>query len=226
MPIALRTLSALVFFALAACLFAALGLWQVQRLEWKTRLINDIQTAARQPVLAVSASNTLDALPWRRVRLEGQFSPPVSWRLYAPRQSGQGWRILSPFRLAGGGYVFVERGWLADSLPIPPPPAARIITGTLAPPPSASIFDPPPAIAANQWFAADLAAMSQAARIPPPASVILHAARPENGLAASPPRPNLRNAHLHYAITWFALCAITLLLTLAALKKGQFRRKV
>jgi surfeit locus 1 family protein len=137
-PVAL-TLAA----ALAFALLVGLGVWQLDRLQWKERELARItqrQTAAAQPIGPVLAQAAKGA--------DVSFTPVTALCGPAPPEravvrlvTDQGdWiaRVLSPCRLAGRPYdgLLVDRGFLLSSrgstmtpdVTLPPP---RSVTGVL-----------------------------------------------------------------------------------------------
>ncbi|HTR98034.1 MAG TPA: SURF1 family protein [Candidatus Acidoferrales bacterium] len=112
-----RTLLAgLVCLALAG-VCARLGFWQLTRWSEK-RHDNATLTAALRatPESLAAPLPPLAALAGRRIRLAGRYDAGWSvvlddrWRDDAP-----GVELVTPLRLAGGGAVLVDRGWLASA---------------------------------------------------------------------------------------------------------------
>jgi cytochrome oxidase assembly protein ShyY1 len=125
------------FTVLLVPLMAGLGFWQLQRAEEKAALAADWE--ARQHLapapLAELVDAQADALPYRRVRIVGEFSPEqfflVDNKIYKGRF---GYEVLAVFHWSGGA-VLVNRGWIAGdsarlSLPEVPQVAGQLaLTG-------------------------------------------------------------------------------------------------
>src|SRR5436305_12648131 len=105
------TLGALAGFAA----LIALGTWQVERLHWKEGLIAGRAAAVSAPPAelprTLAAARPLD---FHRVEAKGEFLHDREIPVHAiERQRGAaGYLVLTPLRLADGGLVLVERGWV------------------------------------------------------------------------------------------------------------------
>ena len=197
-----RPMPALTVFALLAlALLLTLGVWQLQRMEWKAQLM--AQYEARGEV-----SSFRDALCGES---DGPFSPSIDapaplsgaqLRLYESRQ-GPGWLRLSampaPACAGEGRYLLVESGWEALAGGRFEPTERWRITPLTGP----SWMDAPNNAEANEWHAFDRPAMEQALDLPPGALLDVWARSD-----ALPPASFERTTpatHLGYALTWFGL---------------------
>jgi surfeit locus 1 family protein len=213
-----------VFTIPAIALMLGLGVWQLDRLAWKTDLIAEIQSRLAAPpaplgdVLA-EAGGALAGVQFRRVSVTGEFLNDRELYLAARSMNGNpGYHVMTPFRQADGGTVLVDRGWVPVDRKLP---AARA-DGQLAGPqtldgvirlPRAgkAWFQPDNEPQNNMWFWIDLPAMAAHAGAGDAAPVYLDAGPAENpgGFPiGGQTRVNLPNDHLQYAITWFALAVI------------------
>jgi len=218
----------------------ALGVWQLERKTWKEGLIAQVEArAAGAPV------DITDMPPeWRdparladvdftRVVIRGKFDNSRELHMIAPQRNGAGWMVITRFD-APEGSVLVMRGVVPDQLKDPAKRAAGQIEGDVAvigrirQPEQAGLFTPANDVARNNWFWRDLAGMQHATGIDEaskalPFFIELEAPVP----AGAGPRPqldqvNLRNDHLQYAITWFALAGVMVVM-FAVWLRGQFR---
>ena len=86
----------------ALALLLYLGWWQVERLQWKTDLIAELQIRAAAPTIPMPTDRRVAAedLVFRTVTITGRYIHVAEMRLgwwgYPARESG-----LGPFRLAG-----------------------------------------------------------------------------------------------------------------------------
>jgi surfeit locus 1 family protein len=103
---------ALTVGAVAACL--ALGTWQIGRAREKQALIDTFDRGGNAAVpLPATAVDTLPR--YQRVVTSGHFESGRQILIdNMPSRTGQaGYRVLTPFRRAGGGRVLlVDRGWV------------------------------------------------------------------------------------------------------------------
>jgi surfeit locus 1 family protein len=117
--------------ALACAGFFALGIWQLQRLQWKNALIAQVdQRVHAAPAAAPSPSawTTLskDNDEYRHLRLEGRFLDRLSTKVQAVSELGAGFWVLTPFVMSGSGgggindnandsaVVLVNRGFIPN----------------------------------------------------------------------------------------------------------------
>lgn len=196
---------------LLAAMFVALGVWQVERRAWKLQLIAAVDARAHAaPVPAPRRAAEGDA--YRRVRVAGTFDHDRATLVQAVTERGPGFWLVTPLRTAGGWTVLVNRGFVPDARAPTRKPAGPItVTGLLRLSEPGGGFlrrnDP----AANLWHSRDVAAIARARGLKHVAPYFIDAdARgagyPVGGLTVI----RFRNAHLIYALTWFALAGLSL----------------
>ncbi|RJG00945.1 SURF1 family protein [Noviherbaspirillum sedimenti] len=158
-----HSLAALVTLAVCAALaftgFVALGTWQVQRLQWKTALIERVeQRIHADPVAAPGPQRwpQMTALSdeYRRVSITGSFLHELTTLVQASTTLGAGYWVMTPLRSADGSsadgsIVLINRGF------IPAGPAGRIAA------PAAATNAAPAAQAAPAVTVTGLLRMSQ-----------------------------------------------------------------
>jgi surfeit locus 1 family protein len=192
--------------------FCALGAWQVQRLGWKRDLIARVERGLR----AAPVPAPLDAGPadeYRRVTLTGMFLHDKAALTQAATIHGAGFWVLTPLRRANGTITFVNRGFVPSRKATYARPGGTVrVTGLLRLPESGGGFlrsnDP----AADRWHSRDVAAIAKARGLSrvTPYFVDADAGAQANALpVAGLTVVRFPNNHLQYAITWFALAAMT-----------------
>jgi surfeit locus 1 family protein len=207
---------------LAFCCLIALGVWQVQRLKWKTDLLARIaalQSAPAQPIEAVLRRERAGAdINYTRVRLDcaAAETGPVL-RLYAVYQGLAGYRLITACPLPQGPYgvVLVDRGFIGMQGGEQPRdiPGRRLdapLVGVLRLGDRPNMVTPKNQPDQNLWYWRDVPAMAAAlhAARPAPAFLMLESPAPSSGEPRPAPLPvNIPNNHLGYAITWFGLAA-------------------
>lgn len=208
----------------AVLVFCGLGIWQIERRAWKLDLIARVDARLRAaPVPAPDAgdwaglSEAADA--YRRVSLTGRFLVAAPALTLAVTEAGPGFWVLAPFREARGFTVLVNRGFVpqaeAEALRAAPAQAGPEVRPTgllrLGEPGGGFLRRNDPA--GERWYSRDVAAIAQARGLGPVAPYFVDAD------AASEPGPvprggltvvAFRNSHLVYALTWFALAAMSL----------------
>ncbi len=206
----------------AVCILIGLGLWQLDRLEWKTGLLARIgDSMAMAAVDMPAAFADPPAWDYRRVRIEGVYLHDRELYLTARTHRGRaGGHVIAPLRrtdgVAAGQVILVDRGWVPDDRRDPAtrtggqPAGTVTVEGVLRRPPERGWLQPDNQPADNLWFWVDLPAMAAAAGLPTAPALILEAVADAPGEAlpvGGQTRVALPNDHLQYALTWFALAA-------------------
>lgn len=221
-----------VSFAAALVLLCGLGTWQVQRLAWKTQLLERIsqaQTAPAEPLSAVlnRLSDHVD-VDYVRVQFDcpGLEQGPVL-QVYAVRDDGPGRRVITACAIDGGPFrtLLVDRGFLTGKASAPAVLTGPVV-GVLRRPDRPGLFTPPHLHPGDVWYYRDTAAMAAELGAAAPAPVILMLERPApaSGNPAPAPVPvSVSNNHLGYAITWFGLAAALVGVYIAFLRRARGR---
>lgn len=221
-PAAVLVAAGIVFLVLMA-----LGIWQIQRLGWKTDLIARVDArVAAAPVAAPGPAQwgklTGDGDEYRRVSVVGRYVPDSDVLVQAVTDRGPGFWVMTPLLTDGGWPVLVNRGFVArdsrDDRPLPQ--GSQTVAGLLRMSQPGGAFlranDP----GANRWYSRDTLAIAAALGLPPVAPYFIDADRAGNGQ----PIGGLtviafRNNHLSYALTWFAMAGLLAVLTARALRR-------
>jgi len=219
-------LTALMLAGLAVVV--GLGVWQLQRLEWKDGLIARIETRTKgDPITltqAIAMARKGRDPSYYRVRVDGRFHHAKERYLFTASDGRVGWDVITPLETADGDMVLVDRGFVPDELKDPSSRALGqvenvvAVTGIVRAPETQGLFTPDNEPAANRWFWRDLQGMARSAF---PSGVIqvapffIEAEKtdvpggwPEGGQT----RLEIPNNHLQYAITWFLLAACLLVI--------------
>jgi surfeit locus 1 family protein len=205
----------------------ALGSWQIERKAWKEGLIASLDERLAAPAQALPERRSWPSLDrardeYRRVSFSAAFDYAHEALVYGaasafrPDVTGHGYWVFTPARLADGGVVIVNRGFVPDGRQDPTSrsddetPGPIAIVGALRWP-DRSWFTPADEPRKNLWFARDPAAIGAAKGLGAvaPFYVEQEAPAPPGGL----PQPgrlvvNLPNNHLQYAVTWFGLALV------------------
>ncbi len=216
---------------LGAALLCGLGAWQLERMQLKHAYIERLETQAAgapAPMPPSADWSKLDpaALDLTHVVATGSFigdhvagvrttiasGPPGTRQL-----SGFGRWIFQGFRLADGGVILVNRGFVPEGRlgQIGPAAGPATVAGFLRAPETRNAFTPEDLPAIREFYTRDPAAIAGSLGLPP-APFYLEAAREGDGL--TPPAgvdvreliARIPDNHLQYALTWFGL-ALTLI---------------
>lgn len=205
-----------------------LGMWQLQRLEWKEGIIARIEErSARKPTTlerAIELSKTLGDPSYLPVTVEGRFHNERERYLYSISLEGEpGWHVITPLETASGRVVLVDRGFVPEAFR---DPAARdqgqlrdvvTVTGLIRTSETPNLFSPDNNEETNQWFTRDLGAMARSmfpggtVNIVPFFLEQVDTEIPGGWPKGGQTRLELPNRHLQYAVTWFGLAACLLI---------------
>lgn len=226
----------------ALIILVALGTWQVQRLSWKTDLIDRIeaQVTADPVPLPGEIDNPAD-WDFRRVTVTGRYDDAAGQLNLLGRTSDTGragQHLVALLTVtdgpAAGRTLLVDRGWIpaafedADARAEAAVPEGPVtLTGVLRQPRPPGWMQPENDPADNAWFTHDPVAMAAALGADPATvmpMVLERGADRQAPVDALPrggrTRIDLPNNHLQYAVTWYSLAAV-----LAAVYAiSQFRR--
>jgi surfeit locus 1 family protein len=206
----------LAFGVLGTALLVLLGLWQVERLEWKLDTIARIEARLAAPPVAVPPAPDVAAHEYLRVRAAGTLEAGELHVYTSLPPRGVGYRVIAPMAIEDGRRILIDRGFV----PIDDKDAAREtgeanVVGALVWPRETDRFTADPDLETNIWFARDVERMAEALGTEP---VMLTVEEGEgaaaDGVIAMPVTVNLRNPHLEYAVTWFGLAAVWAMMTL------------
>jgi len=208
-PWGLTVASALVFV-----LLMSLGVWQVQRLQWKEGLIAQAESAAALPPAPLAQVLASPSPEFRRVLLD---CPGLATARFVQLQSitddGPGLRLISLCRAAPDGpVILVDRGFVAEEASARPAvsdsTAPIRIEGVLRRHGEPGWFAAAPSN--GRFLARDDAAFTAALGGGAPATpwtvFATTSTNPELGaLKPSAPPAAFANNHLGYLLTWFGL---------------------
>ena len=194
-----------------------LGLWQVRRLHWKEGVLADIARAEAAPAIPLPRTPAT----FEKVRVSGKFlgvvalyGAEVRETPHGPDMGGQLLQVLLPDT---GPPILVARGWIPDAaLAAFAEPAEPVwVEGFVRTAARPGWFTPRDDAAKLRFYTLDPARIGAALGLKQVAPFILVALgpTPPGGVpepAHSLPRPP--NDHLSYALTWFGLAAVLLVI--------------
>lgn len=208
-----RMILPLVFGLVGAAILISLGVWQVQRMQWKEGILARITATIAADPVALPGQPDPQADLYKPVTLTGRFTGEVIRVLVSRKDIGAGVRIIGAFETADGRRVLVDRGFLpdADKNRVLTVTGATII-GNLHWPEETDSFTPPPDATTGLWYARDVAAMAKALATEP--TFIVAREPTGDGIEAMPvDTSGIPNDHWGYAIQWFSLAAVWLGMT-------------
>lgn len=207
-------------FPLAVGFFGAailfwLGTWQVERLAWKKDILAAIETRmSSEPVLLPAEPKFADH-QYLAVEVSGEYGTTEVPILASTKQVGAIFRIVAPFRTTDGRHILVDRGYVLDELKDSPRAiGAATLTGNLLWPDEIDKYTPKPDLKANIWFARDIPALAEHLNTEPVLLVVRNSSQTDNGLTPLPvDTSGIPNDHFEYAVTWYGLCIVWLMMS-------------
>jgi surfeit locus 1 family protein len=221
----------LIATAIGLGILITLGVWQMQRLQWKEALLAQLAANAAAPPVSLAEAAAMADPEFVRVRFTGTYQHGGWKKMIATFQGGQGWTVITPATTADGWAVMVDRGRIPGELGenFDKPAGKVVIDGVIRTHARGQgMFDPDNNAEANLWYWWDVPAMLETSGLAPGLRPYPHVVQLVPAGAAGFPRPeepkaNLANNHLGYAITWFGLAAT--LLAVAAFYVHELRKR-
>ncbi|MFO1143410.1 MAG: SURF1 family protein [Amaricoccus sp.] len=208
-----RMIAPLLFGVFGVAVLVWLGVWQVQRLAWKTALLAEIDARLAAAPVAVPPAPDPERDRYLHVTARGEIEPGELDVYTSVPDRGVGYRMIVPLVLDDGRKILLDRGFVpigAKGAPRHLGPIA--VEGTLAWPDETDRFTPDPDRTKDIWFARDVPLMAEALRTLPVMLVTAGSDDP-NGPLPLPQTVDIPNNHLQYAITWFGLAVAWTLMT-------------
>jgi surfeit locus 1 family protein len=197
-------------------LLAGLGVWQLERLQWKLGLIAEMtRNMAAAPISLDAALALGDRAQYRPVAVAGHFENSKEAYLYTTGPDGAPvYHVLTPLLLQDGRVMVIDRGYVpaglrnSSSRPGSEPRGIVHVVGIWRTPDKPGPFTPAPDLGHRIWFGRDLAGIAKAEKLNLAAAAVLEAtASRDKGFwpRGGQTRVDLPNDHLQYALTWFLL---------------------
>ncbi|PKY07787.1 SURF1-domain-containing protein [Aspergillus campestris IBT 28561] len=211
----------LIILALIPIISFGLGAWQIQRLDWKTKLISKFEDRLVKPPLPLPSRVDPDAVnefDYRRVYATGRLRHDQEM-LVGPRmrEGEDGFLVVTPLERDGGrGTVLVNRGWISRSLQDQKLRAAGLpqgevtVEGLLREPWKKNMFTPDNKPEDGKFYFPDVEQMAQLTGSQPiwieqtmvPDMVEAYDRAAKGIPIGRAAEVNLRNNHSQYIFTW------------------------
>lgn len=209
--------------AVAAGLAVLLGLgsWQLDRRVWKQEVLETRAQRINAPGITladIAVDAELGALEYRPIRLTGRYEGSRDLKLLSRTRDGRaGFHVVTPLAADDGMTVLVDRGWVPVDGAITSAPTGPVsIDGYLRKYETPGRFTPDNEADTNAWFYLDGGQMASALELKTVAPFYVQQApgAVPAGLYPAGGAPNvaLRNPHLQYALTWYALAIVLLVI--------------
>ncbi|KAK9472595.1 SURF1 family-domain-containing protein [Dipodascopsis tothii] len=208
-----------------------LGLWQIQRLKWKTDLIAEYESRLVLPPLPMPPLVNPDVVKdfqYRRVTATGKFRHDLEM-LIGPRslEGEDGYQVVTPLERENGSTLLVNRGWIAKKVAektkrIEGLPLDEVtVEGILRIPAGRHTFSPDNEVDKGLFFYVDLDQMAAKSGAQPVMIEQFFEYADSDVLASwqelvrlgipigRDMKVNIRNNHGQYIVTWFGVSLVT-----------------
>lgn len=226
-----------VFTLSMVAVFVGLGIWQLQRRVEKHALIAALTERLAEPPGALPLPTQWPTLTpardeFRRVRFAATYASAPDAMVYSSGSavrddiSGPGTWAFLPARLATGETVVINAGFVQNTMQdrgqqdraVEPLVTGEpvTLTGYIRFPEAAGLLTPAENLTKRLWFTRDHLAMSHAlgwgGDQVAPFYIDLEQPLPANGIPKPGPLDvHLKDDHMQYAVTWFALAGAVLI---------------
>ncbi|SNS66028.1 surfeit locus 1 family protein [Antarctobacter heliothermus] len=203
-----------------------LGTWQIQRLAWKQDILSEIETTIADAPQPLPRLIDPDAQRYQPVELTGEMGGDALAVLVSVKHRGAGWRFISAFQTDDGRRILLDRGYVpVDQKDLPLYAGPATIRGNLHWTDDRNSSTPANDPAKNIWYARDIGPMAEALDTEPLLVIVRDMSPADPGVTPLPvDTDGIPNDHLQYAITWFSLAAVWLIMTgvwMRRLKTGK-----
>ncbi|MGY9046538.1 hypothetical protein P775_21880 [Puniceibacterium antarcticum] len=217
-----RIVAPLLFGLIGAAILVSLGQWQLQRLEWKQGVLEEIESRIGGDPLPLPAQGDPDVDKYQPVNLHGQILPEEIHVLVSVKQVGAGYRVISPF-VTDGRRVLLDRGFIpVEDVALDRRGGMADISGNLHWPDDRNSSTPENDLVGNIWFARDIPQMAKVLNTEPLLVIARDVEPADLGVTPLPvDTSGIPNDHFQYAMTWFSLALVWLTMTVGYIWRQQ-----
>lgn len=213
-----RPVGPAVLLLVLAAVFAGLGVWQVYRLAWKTRLIAAVDAAIHAPPLdpASLPNGALADWTYRRLAMTGHYRLSGTTLVTGTSTMGTGYWLLVPMTGNDGRTIYINRGFMPEGTKLDAalrtvPTGEVRVEGLLRQSEPHGTFLRSNLPQQDRWYSRDIAAIAQKRGVAVDSRLFIDSSG-ETPLPSGDGQPvpgltviNFPNNHLGYALTWFTM---------------------
>jgi surfeit locus 1 family protein len=204
------------FAALSVILPFSLGIWQIYRLEIKRELIAQIENNihASPKYIMDNVTKKEEFVPVKLRCVLDVISTKINHKnilLYNPQiyRDKTGFSLITPCKLEDGRVILIDRGFVFGDMSIA---IEEEVIGAIIFPRSPSYFMPNNDIMNNIWFSINIKDAEKFFRVKLEPYYVKMTRESNTFPIREKFHPNIPNNHLGYAITWFSMAGIILLI--------------
>jgi surfeit locus 1 family protein len=203
-------------------ILVALGTWQIERRAWKQAILAQIDAAEQAPAAPLVG----EPPPFAKLTVSGRLRGDLVARYgvetrEGPRGAALGAQLLVPLLPAHGPPILVDLGWVAADARPALPEGTVTLEGYVRPPARPGWFTPADEPAARQFYTLDPARIGTALGFAAMAPFTLVALGPPGVPDPARRLPRPPNEHLQYALTWYGLAAILVVIFAVYAARGS-----
>ena len=202
-----------------------LGIWQLQRLDWKNDLIQNFYDLNESKAIDLSIVTKKEFI---KIKSKGIINRNNKIFFPAKTHNGKaGVRLASEFISDHGALYLIDEGWFKNSdfeyFKKNNDIFEENIIGYIRYPRKAKLFTPQNNILNNEWYTYNLEEISEFFSKPLNTVLLIKKLNPnkESFLIPSTHIHQFLNNHLQYAITWFCMSFAFLVMFLVYVKKNK-----
>jgi surfeit locus 1 family protein len=232
----LKKILAAFLCVISVCILLGLGTWQLHRLHWKEGLIAQQQVAQRATPISLEK---LIALPegaenFRAIRLEGQFIPEKRLLLGIRAFDGKaGYYSVVPFKISRGefkgAHILITLGWLPFETAKnwqPPETFSKTmeIMAVTRPALVPTWLTPANKPDKGEWYSLYIPEIASFYGLKPFLPFSAQLTQPLEDINQQmplllPQQLELTNNHLQYAITWYVLAGVLVVMGIVGVRE-------
>ena len=222
-------------FLVTICFLLLLGYWQTQRLEWKTNIINSVEKNYMLKLEKFPFEGGIDKeFEFMQVELKGFFIKEKLMYFFKSNLNGMsGFEIVLPLKTEDAKYVYVILGWIPYdfkeifNLDFIDTNKEFVVNGALIYSKERKPLIPDNEYVASIWYLLNTDEMDNFHKIESSSYIlkITDQNKFENLLIEFEPS-NIRNNHLQYAVTWFLLSIVILIMYIYYIRQGNTENEV
>ena len=198
------------FNIIGLLILVSLGTWQLERLQWKNKYINEIKKQMSLPVIQINSNNfiKLNNLRHRKINISGNYLYDKKITIHSKVYNKiVGKHLLVPFKTEFG-YIIVNRGFVPNNDIINIEENTKIITisGIINFVNKKSYFIPNNDLENNDWYYINIDDLKKYSNLDLFNFYLIEENNPlEHVPIGSQYSLDIPNDHLQYAFTWFSL---------------------
>ena len=200
-------------------IFITLGVWQLYRLEWKLKLISEINNAISSEPVQFNSNSIKN---FQKVSFEGKIDNEKIIYLYSLNEEGvPGFDIINPVNIENTNFL-INRGWVKmNEKNNPFFTNTEKFVGIFREKSKSSYFKPENDLSNNYWFKLEDNDLEKHTGLKF-SNYIIYLTSSNLSIIPKPKNisANLSNNHLKYALTWFSLAISIFLIYLYFRKKN------